>query len=116
MRAARMFNGIREVRVEWNIMGQRVRVMAATAMVMSLAVGTLIMWTVNPVAGLIVAGVLLFTVLWFNMKINSMSELDTSGLRADLGEWTQLQLLWTGSRHPVVLNNGLQMSKKNREG
>ena len=112
MRTARVFNGIKEVRIEWNLAGQRVRAGAATAMVLSLAIGTVLMWTISPVVGMAVAAVLILIVLWLNAKINAMSGLDDSGMRADLGECTQLQLLWGGTRHPVIFNNGLTLPRK----
>jgi hypothetical protein len=109
-----VFTGTGEVHIEWTLGGIRIRALSATAMVLAGAVAVILIWLVNFYVGALVGLVLELILLYLTAKLNSMADLGGSGYHADIGEWSQLMLLWSGTRTPVVTNTGAKMTKSRK--
>jgi hypothetical protein len=120
MRTARVFNGVGDVHVEWRPAGTRVRALAASVLVACMGFTALAIWVSSPLIGItgaiifgvLVAAVLFGTVIKVNLMLNSMMDLGGSGFYADIGEWTQIKMLWKGVREPVITNTRASLRKK----
>lgn len=102
MRQARVFNNIREVQMEMNVLGIRIRALGIGLIVASMAIGTAVAMTGHPIIGILAFAAGFTIAIRFVNAINSMSDVDATGLRTDLRETTQLSLLIRSMFRPAV--------------